>query len=154
MPGKACRLFWRRGSLTSKAGSAFNAFQRHQKEVRQKMYCRGIRGATTVEHNTKEDIYKATEELLKRLIAANGINVDDIAYALFTTTPDLNAAFPAAAARRMGWTNTALLCGHEMNVPNSLQRCLRVLVLYNTEKKANEIVHVYINGAETLRSTI
>jgi len=75
-----------------------------------------------------------------------------VAYAYFTTTPDLNAEFPAAAAREIGWTETALLCGHEMNVPGSLAKCLRILILYNTEKTAREIVHVYIKGAANLRA--
>ena len=69
----------------------------------------------------------------------------------FTTTPDLNAEFPALAARQLGWTETALMCGHEMDVPHSLPRCVRILILFNTEKKAEDIVHVYIKGAEVLR---
>ena len=116
------------------------------------MWCRGIRGATTVEDNTREDILAATEELLQKMIEANDLQAEDIAYAYFTTTPDLNAEFPAVAARQLGWTNVALLCGHEMNVVGSLSKCLRVLVLVNTEKSADEIVHVYIKGAENLRS--
>ena len=116
------------------------------------MWCRGIRGATTVENNTKEDILAATRELLQMMIEGNDLKAEAIAYAYFTTTPDLNAEFPAVAARQLGWTNVALLCGHEMNVVGSLPKCLRVLVLFNTEKGAEEIVHVYIKGAENLRS--
>jgi len=116
------------------------------------MRCRGIRGATTVERNTKEDILEATRELVEQMVAANGVEVDDIACVMFTTTADLDAEFPAAAARQMGWTQVALLCGHEMTVPDSLPRCLRVLMLYNTEKSAAEIVHVYIRGAAKLKS--
>ena len=116
------------------------------------MWCRGIRGATTVENNTGEDILAATKELLQNMIEANDLKAEDIAYAYFTTTTDLNAEFPAVAARQLGWTNVALLCGHEMNVVGSLSKCLRVLVLVNTEKSADEIVHVYIKGAENLRS--
>jgi len=116
------------------------------------LWCRGIRGATTVEDNTREDILAATEELLQKMIEANDLQAEDIAYAYFTTTTDLDAEFPAVAARQMGWTNVALLCGHEMNVAGSLSKCLRVLVLVNTEKSADEIVHVYIKGAENLRS--
>jgi chorismate mutase len=74
-----------------------------------------------------------------------------VACAIFTTTHDLNAEFPAAAARQLGWAHPALLCAQEMNVPGSLQRCLRILILYNTEKSAEEIVHVYIKGATTLK---
>jgi len=116
------------------------------------MHCRGIRGATTVTENTKEAILEETRILLEQLVEANRIDVEDVACVFFTTTPDLNAAFPALAARQIGWTQTALLCGHEMNVPGSLERCLRVLILYNTEKTAGEMVHVYIKGAENLRA--
>lgn len=117
------------------------------------MWCRGIRGATTADSNTEEDILKATKELLQEMVAANGIEVEDVACAIFTTTPDLNAGFPAAAARELGWSQVALLCGHEMDVPGSLQCCLRILLLYNTEKSADEMVHVYIKGATGLRSS-
>lgn len=116
------------------------------------MWCRGIRGATTVEANTRKDILAATRELLQQMIDANGIRGEDVASAIFTTTPDLNAEFPALAARQMGWTEVALLCGHEMNVTDSLQRCLRILLHVNTEKSASEIVHIYIKGARNLRS--
>jgi len=115
------------------------------------MRCRGIRGATTVEENTKEAILRATKELLEKLIEANGIDAEEVTCAFFTTTSDLNAEFPALAARDMGWTQAALLCSHEMNVPGSLAKCIRILVLYNTEKSAGEIVHVYIKGAKNLR---
>ncbi len=118
------------------------------------MRCRGIRGATVVEENTKEAILKATRELLEKMIEANQIDADEVTSAFFTTTPDINAEFPALVARQLGWTQTALLCSHEMNVPGSLQQCIRILVLYNTEKTAAEIVHVYTNGAEILRADI
>jgi chorismate mutase len=116
------------------------------------MRCRGIRGATTVKENTKESILQGTGELLEKIIEANQIEVDEVACAFFITTPDINAEFPALAARQMGWTQTALQCGHEMSVPGSLQKCIRILILYNTEKTADEIIHVYINGAENLRT--
>ena len=115
------------------------------------MWCRGIRGAITVPENTKEAIIAATKELLQNMIKANEVDISDIACILFTTTSDLNAAFPAAAARVLGWTRVPLLCGHEMNVPESLSSCLRVLVLFNTDKKNEDIVHVYLGAAETLR---
>jgi len=115
------------------------------------LWCRGIRGAITVSENTEEAIIATTKELLQRMIKVNEVKISDIACILFTTTSDLNAAFPAAAARRLGWTQVPLLCGHEMNVPGSLARCLRVLVLFNTDKRNEEIVHVYLGGAETLR---
>ncbi len=115
------------------------------------MWCRGIRGAITVAENTKEAIAAATKELLHNMMEVNDVEISDVACILFTTTSDLNAAFPAAAARELGWTRVPLLCGHEMNVPGSLSGCLRVLVLFNTDKKNEDIVHVYLRGAETLR---
>lgn len=113
--------------------------------------CRGVRGATTCEANTREAILAATRELLELIIERNGIHVDDVASAIFTTTTDLNAEFPAVAARALGWTDTALLCGHEMQVPGSLPRCIRVLIHWNTDRRPDEIVHVYIRGARDLR---
>ncbi|MEE9199407.1 MAG: chorismate mutase [Dehalococcoidia bacterium] len=115
------------------------------------MWCRGIRGATTAEENTKEAILKATDELLRMMIESNDIEVDQVAAATFTTTQDLNAEYPAVAARRIGWNDTALICGHEMNVPDGLPRCIRILILINTEKSAKEIKHVYIKEAKNLR---
>jgi chorismate mutase len=113
--------------------------------------CRGIRGATTADANTREAILDATRELLTLLIEANGLHPDDIASAIFSTTPDLNAEFPAVAARALGWLDTALLCTHEMAVPGSLPRCIRVLIHWNTTRRADEVRHVYLRGAESLR---
>ncbi|PDW02535.1 chorismate mutase [Candidatus Viridilinea mediisalina] len=113
--------------------------------------CRGVRGATTCEANTREAILEATRELLEEMIAANGLTSDEIAGAFFTTTPDLNAEYPAVAARALGWSDTALLCGHEMAVPGGLAQCIRVLVLWNTTRNANELRHIYIRGARNLR---
>ena len=115
------------------------------------MKCRGIRGAITVPENNKEAILTATKALLEKMVQVNGVNLDDATCILFTTTSDLNAAFPAAAARQLGWTRVPLLCSHEMNVPGSLPKCLRVLLLYNTDKKNDELLHVYLDGAITLR---
>ena len=115
------------------------------------MRCRGIRGATTVEANRPEAILEATTELLAELMRANDLRVEDLASAFFTTTPDLNAEFPAVAARRLGWNDIALLCGNEMDVPGSLPRCLRILLHVNTEKEAHQLVHVYLRGAQVLR---
>jgi len=118
------------------------------------MWCRGIRGATTVDGNTKDDILKATKELLQEMIDANGIRPEDVACAIFTTTSDLNSAFPATAARRLGWADIPLLCSKEIDVPGSLKGCIRIMILYNTEKSADDIVHVYIKGASDLRSDL
>ncbi len=116
------------------------------------MQCRGIRGAIVVPSNNKESIITAAKELLKEMAQANSVEVDDIAAILFTTTPDLNAEFPAVATRELGWpSNLALLCGHEMNVPNSLPYCLRILMLVNTERGYEEIIHVYLGEAKKLK---
>jgi chorismate mutase len=116
------------------------------------LQCRGIRGAITVSANTKKSILAATKRLLLKMAEANMIEADDIGAILFTTTPDLNAEFPAAAARELGWPpNLALLCGHEMSVPDALPRCLRVLMLVNTEMGSDEITHVYLGDAKNLK---
>jgi chorismate mutase len=113
--------------------------------------CRGLRGATTCAENTRDSILEATREMLQLLITANDLHPDDIASAIFSTTPDLNAEFPAVAARELGWLDTALLCSHEMAVPGSLERCIRVLVHWNTSRSASEVVHIYLHGAKNLR---
>ena len=112
---------------------------------------RGIRGATTADGNTREAILQATRELLERLVEANDIKLDDVAAAHLTTTEDLDAEFPAVAARQMGWDYVAILCGHEMRVPGSQARCIRVLLLVNTEKAPQDLNNVYIKGATNLR---
>ena len=113
--------------------------------------CRGIKGATTVERNTREDILAATTELLQLMVEHNDVDPDDVASALFTTTADLNAEFPAVAARRIGWTEVPLCCAHELDVPGSLRMCLRILLHINTDKAARDIVHIYHRGAKVLR---
>jgi chorismate mutase len=113
--------------------------------------CRGVRGATTVERNTREAILSATRELLTHMVEANGIHPDDVASAIFTTTPDLTSEYPAPAARQLGWQDVALLCTHEMAVPHGLKHCVRILLHWNTEKLASEIQHIYIKGAVSLR---
>ncbi len=116
------------------------------------MPCRGVRGATTADANTQEAILEATRQLLALMIRRNGIEPEDVASAIFSTTPDLNAEFPALAARQLGWSNVALMCFHELDVPGSLGRCIRVLIHWNTSKSAEEIQHVYIKGAVNLRA--
>ncbi len=113
--------------------------------------CRGIRGATIADANTAIAIYAATREMLQQLIDANGIEEQDVAAVYFTATPDLNAGFPAAAARQLGWNNTALLCASEIAVPNSLPACIRVLILVNTEKQPKDLVNIYLRGTEVLK---
>ncbi len=115
------------------------------------MPCRGVRGATTADANTSEAILKATRELLALIICLNDIHPEDVASAMFTTTKDLDAEFPALAARQLGWLNVALMCGYELTVPDSLPRCIRILLHWNTEKATDEVLHVYIKDAARLR---
>ncbi len=115
------------------------------------MYCRGIRGATTVECNDREEILAATTELLGLMIRENNIELEDIASASFTLTDDLNAVFPAVAARQIGWNEVPLICMREIPVPNSLGKCIRVLLLVNTSRSASEIQHIYLRKAVSLR---
>ena len=115
------------------------------------MACRGVRGATTVERNDREEILTATRQLLALMVRRNGIDKHDVASAIFTTTPDLDAEFPALAARQLGWLDVPLLCGHELSVPGSLARCIRVLVHWNTDRAQSEIEHIYIRDAVRLR---
>jgi chorismate mutase len=115
------------------------------------LICRGIRGATTASANTAEDILEATDEMMRALIALNSLSPDDVISAIFTTTVDLTATFPALAAREIGWLEVPLMCSHEMNVPGALQKCVRVLLHVNTTKSAGEIKHVYLKGARQLR---
>ena len=112
---------------------------------------RGVRGATTVESNTREDILKATRQLLALMMRRNEIQPTDVASAIFTLTKDLNAEFPALAARQMGWLEVPLLCGYELEVPGSLGKCVRILVHWNTDKPQSAIHHVYIHDAVALR---
>ncbi len=119
------------------------------------MALRGVRGATTVESNTREAILDAAKELLTEIIAQNDIQREDVASAWFTTTTDLDAEFPAVTARRdFGWTSAALMCAHEMDVPGSLRMCLRILLHVNTDRPQDEIHHVYLRGASVLRPDI
>jgi chorismate mutase len=116
------------------------------------MPVRGLRGATTVDVDEEEAILNATVELLQALLQANqALQAQDIASAWFTTTADLHAAFPALAARQMGWTDTALMCAQEMQVPGGLQRCIRVLLHWNTDLPQAEVKHVYLREARNLR---
>ncbi len=113
--------------------------------------CRGVRGATTASANTREAILEATADLVQRLVAANDIQTEDIASVMFSTTPDLTAEFPAVVRMQIGWQDVALECYQEMGVPGGLQRCIRVLIHWNTRRSMREIVHVYVRGAEGLR---
>ena len=114
---------------------------------------RGLRGATTADNNTREAILEATRELLEALVDANDVSVDDIAALTFSTTTDLDAEFPAVAARvNLGWTDVAMMCNHEMEVPGAQERCIRVMMLVNTEKRPHDLERIYLRGATHLRS--
>src|SRR5688572_29761354 len=113
--------------------------------------CRAIRGATTVESNTAEDILEATDELLRTMIALNDLESDAFVSFFFTTTSDLNATFPAIAARNLGLDQIPLLCAHEMNVPGALNMVVRIMAHINTTKSAADIQHVYLREARELR---
>lgn len=118
------------------------------------MACRGVRGATTLERNEREEILTATRQLLALMLRQNGIETADVASAIFTTTPDIDAEFPALAARQLGLLDVPLLCGHEMAVPGSLPLCVRILLHWNTDKTQSEIHHVYEREAKRLRPDI
>ena len=115
------------------------------------MQCRGVRGATTVDNNTSEEILKATRQLLALMIRQNGIDPADVCSAIFSTPTDLDAEFPALAARQLGWFDVALMCVHELSVPGSLRKCIRIMLHWNTKKRQDEIVHIYIREAACLR---
>jgi chorismate mutase len=125
--------------------------QNGQTQYAPALACRGVRGATTVSANNAEQILSATSELLQTIMVYNEMEADDIASIYFTTSHDLTATFPAVAARQLGLLHTALLCGHEMQVPGSLEMCVRVLIHWNTTKTQKQVVNVYLNEAKRLR---
>ncbi len=114
-------------------------------------YIRGIRGAISVSKNTKDEIISSTMILLRKMAGLNKIKVEDIASIIFSVTKDLNAGFPAMAARKLGWSGTPLLCTYEVNVPGSLPRCIRVLMHVNSGKTQSSIKNVYLKDAKKLR---
>jgi chorismate mutase len=122
------------------------------------MPVRGIRGATTAEANTAEAITEATEELLTELTGLNGLDKNEICFAYFTTTHDLTAEFPAYAARRLGWLEVPLLCGHDMDVqlpnPRGVPMCIRILLLYNTAKPQSAMRFAYLRGAQAIKADL
>jgi chorismate mutase len=115
------------------------------------LVCRGIRGATTAETNTAEDILEATHEMVTALVGLNDLQPEDVVSAFFTTTTDLTAIFPALAARQLGWSEVPLMCAHEMAVPGALDHVVRVLLHVNTARGPADIRHVYLKRARQLR---
>ena len=114
--------------------------------------CRGIRGATSADANTEEALHAATTELVQALIDANGLEEDSLAAVFFTMTPDLDAAFPATAARRLAWANAPLIDTAQVVVEGSLPHCIRILILLNTDKEPKDLVFKYLKGAKELRA--
>lgn len=115
---------------------------------------RGVRGATTVAHNDKQEILAKTAEMLTILLNDNNIATEDIGAAIFSSTPDINSAFPAAAARTIGWSEVPLFGTQEIDNPNGVPLCVRVLILWNTDKAQKDIKHVYLGKAAALRPDI
>ncbi|MEO8743693.1 MAG: chorismate mutase [Candidatus Dormiibacterota bacterium] len=122
------------------------------------MPVRGIRGATTAESNTAESITEATADLLRELVRLNDLDPAEICFAYFTTTHDLNAEYPAFAARKLGWFEVPLLCGHDMDVllpnPRGVPMCVRVLILYNTPRPQSTIRSAYLRGALAIKTDL
>ena len=118
------------------------------------MRLRAIRGAITVGGDEPALIYAATRELLSEIVARNGVDLDHIISVIFTVTPDLKSAFPAMAARSMGWLDVPLLCTQEIPVPGAMARCIRVLLHVESDRKRAAIQHVYIGEAQSLRPDI
>lgn len=112
---------------------------------------RGVRGATTVEDNTKENIEIRSAELLDTIVKLNHIELDDIGAVIFSSTPDIDAAFPARGVRALGWNYVPLFGTQEIDNPQGLQSCVRVLILWNTDLPAKQVKHVYLHDAQVLR---
>ena len=116
------------------------------------MPVRGVRGATTIEDDKPEALLSATRELLLSILEANpGLEPDDLASVLFTVTEDIASAYPAEAARQLGWTQVPLMCAREIPVAGSVPCCIRVLLHWNTQVPQSAIRHVYQRGAASLR---
>ena len=115
------------------------------------MGCCGIRGATSVTGNSEEEILHATRVLLEKMVDENGVRVEKIVSVIFSVTQDLNAAYPARAARDLGWHETPLLCTQDIDVPGSLPRCIRVLLHVEVDRKPDRMRHVYLGEAQSLR---
>ncbi len=119
------------------------------------MVTRGIRGAISVDENSEFAIKNAVNELLEEMLSQNEVKTDDISHAIFTLTSDINIAFPAKFARELfDWKYVPMMCYNELNVPNALPMCLRILVVVNTEKSQDEIKHIYLKNAKKLRPDI
>lgn len=133
------------GAATADPGAPLRPEQETQSRLR------AIRGAVSVARDDPPAIYAATRELLSAIVTRNGVAIDDIISVIFTVTPDLQSAFPALAARQMGWLDVPLLCTMEIPVPDALGRCIRVLLHVESTRPRSGIEHVYLGAAEVLR---
>ncbi len=118
------------------------------------MLVRAVRGAITVEENSSESVISSTRALLEKIVEENRLEEDNIISVIFTATADLNSAFPAAAARELGWKHVPLMCAVEINVDGSLEKCVRIMMHVYTDKSPQQIKHVYLKGAKVLRPDI
>ncbi|GAB4222703.1 MAG: chorismate mutase [Francisella sp.] len=112
---------------------------------------RSIRGAITIDKDTKEEVVSATKELLQKMLAINDVNYDDIVNIIFTATTDIKSEFPAVAARELGLINVPLIDCQQMMCKDSLELCIRVMLTYNTTKTQQEVKHIYLRRAKILR---
>lgn len=115
---------------------------------------RGLRGATTCETDTPDEIRIATQELILAMMERNELEHDDVVSVILTTTPDLTSSFPATAARGVGFGDIPLLCASEIAVPGSMSRCVRILMHVYTTRERTEMRHVYLRNAQTLRDDL
>ena len=135
---------------------ALQTAQELKKEISlNNMITRGIRGAITVNSDTKEEIKSATVELLSEMVKLNDIRLEDIAFAIFTVTKDIKSDFPAKYARlEMGFKYVPMMNYMEADIDGALEKCIRVMLSVNTEKKQDEIKHVYLKNAKNLRQDL
>jgi chorismate mutase len=115
---------------------------------------RAIRGATTVEHDTRDEVIGRTKELVREVVARNGLTPDDLVSILFTATDDIRSAFPAEAAREAGFTHVPLMCARELDIVDGIERCIRVMVHVHTALGMDELRHPYLHGARQLRTDL
>lgn len=115
---------------------------------------RALRGATTVDVDSREQIFERTIALLEEMFVRNAIDHDDVVSVIFTATDDLHSAFPAAAARQFGLGDVPLLCARELDVDGATERCIRVLLHLTTNRARHELHHVYLEGAVGLRDDL
>lgn len=115
---------------------------------------RAIRGATTVDGDTRDEVIARTRELVQAVVERNAIDPDDLVSILFTATDDIRSAFPAEAAREAGFTHVPLMCARELDIVDGIERCIRVMVHVHTTRTTAELRHPYLHGARQLRTDL